>query len=72
MNNKTPIDSVLDIHIPMILPDETDAEITINEEERRWIINFDETYHPFSTASKKEGSRSIRWGDPPIAKGAEK
>ena len=43
----------------------------MGEDELRRIINFDETYHPFTTQNEKGGSRSIRWGDPTLAKGSE-
>ena len=56
----------------MALPDGTIAEITMGEDELRRIINFDETDHPFTTQNEKGGSRSIRWGDPTLAKGSER
>ena len=44
----------------------------MGEDELRRIINFDETDHPFTTQNEKGGSRSIRWGDPNLAKGSER
>ena len=40
----------------------------MGEDELRWIINFDETNHQFTTQNEKEGSQSIIWGDPTLAK----
>jgi len=69
-NKKTLIDSVLAIDQSMTLPDGDIAEITMGEEELRRIINFDKTDHLFTTQNEKGGSRSIRWGDPKLAKGS--
>jgi len=71
-NKKTLIDSDLEIDQPTTLPDGDIAKITIGEEELRRIIHFDETNHPFTTQNEKGGSRSIRWGDPKLAKGSER
>ena len=68
-NKKTLIDSGLATDEKERLPDGSEAEITIGEIEKRRIINFDETDHPFSTVPEKGGSRSVRWGDPQQAKG---
>ena len=40
----------------MTLPDGTISEITMEEDEVRRIINFDETDHPFITQNEKGGS----------------
>ena len=71
-NKKTLINTGLSIDKPMTLPDGTIAEITMGENELSRIINFDEAEHPFTTQDEKGGSRSIRWGDPNLAKGSER
>ena len=38
----------------------------------RQIINFDQNDHQFTTKNEKGGSRSIRWGNPTLAKGSER
>ena len=48
-----------------------EAELTIPDEEKRQIVNFDKTDHPFSTVHERGGTRSIRWGDPTLPKGTE-
>ena len=67
-----PIDSGLDIYTPIALPDGTYTEITINEEEKRQILNFNKTDHSFLTANEKGGLIAIRWEDPSLVKGTEK
>ena len=37
----------------MALPDGTIAEITMGEDELRWIINFDETNYQFTNQNEK-------------------
>ena len=69
MNKTTLIKSGLAINKPERLSDGTEAELTVGDVEKRRIINFDETDHPFSTVPKKGGSQSVRWGDPQQAKG---
>ena len=69
MNKTTLIESGLAIDKPERLSDDIEAEVTVGETEKRRIINFDETDHPFSTVPEKGGSRSVRWGDPQQAKG---
>ena len=71
-NKKTLIDSGLAIYKPMTLPDGTISEITMGEDELRWIINFYETDHSFTNQNEKGGSRYIRWGDPTLEKGSER
>ena len=68
-NKKTLIESGLAIDRKKKLPDGSEAELSIGEIEKRRIINFDETDHPFSTVADRGGSRSIPWGDPALAKG---
>ena len=72
MNRKTLVESRLAIDLPLQLENGVVAELTIGEVEKRRIVNFDETDHPFSTVCDKGGSRSVRWGDPKLAKGTEK
>ena len=71
-NKKTIIDNGIEIDKIMTLPNGTISEITMGEDELRRIINFDETGHPFTTHNEKGRSRSIRWGDPTLAKGSER
>ena len=71
-NKKTLVESGLAIDLPSQLENGDVAEITIGEVEKRRIVNFDETDHSFSTICDKGGSRSVRWGDPKLAKGTEK
>ena len=47
------MDSGLSINAPLELPNGIIAEITIAEEEKRQIVNFNETDHSFSTVCKK-------------------
>ena len=54
-NKKTLVNSGLAIDAPLGLPNGIVAEITIGEEEKRRIINFDETDHSFSTVCDKGG-----------------
>ena len=72
MNKKTLVESGLAIDLPFQLENGVVAELTFGEVEKRRIVNFDETDHPFSTVCDKGGSRSVRWGDPKLAKGTEK
>ena len=55
----------------MILPYGTDAQLTIGKEDKKIIINFDNTEHSFSIYNEKGGPRSTRWGDTNYAKGTE-
>ena len=66
---KTLIDSGLAIDRKENLPDGSEAEILVGQIEKRRIINFDETDRSFSTVPERGESRSMRWGDPAIAKG---
>ena len=56
----------------MKLPDGNIAKISMGEDDLRRIINFNETDHPFTTQNENGGSRSIRWGDPTLAKISER
>ena len=69
---KSLIYSGLAIDKPVTLPDGTISEITVGEDELRRILNFDGTDHPFTTQNENGGSRSIRWGDPTLAKISER
>ena len=70
-NKKKLISSGLAIDRPLQLRNGEEAELTITEEEKRRIVNFDETDHPFYTVHERGGTRSIRWGDPTLPKGTE-
>ena len=71
-NKQTLVDNRLDIYIPMRLIDMIYAQITINEEEKKWVINFDETDRPVLTTNEKEESRATRWVYASLDKGTEK
>ena len=71
-NRKNLLDSGLSINDLGTQPDGTKAEITIGVEERRRIVNFDETDHPFSTINGKKVSRSVSWDDPNLTGGTTK
>ena len=63
MKKNTIKDRGLAIDKPMILPDGTENNITLAKEQKRRIINFDETEHSFTTKNEKGGSRYMIWGD---------
>ena len=55
MNRKTLVESGLAIDLPLQLENGVVAELTIGEVEKRRIVNFDETDHPFSTVCDRGG-----------------
>ena len=69
-NKQTLVELGLAIDKPMALENGQEAELTIGEEEKRRIINWDETDHPLATQHDKGGSRSLCWGDPSLPKGS--
>ena len=66
------MESGLAIDKPMTLPDRTVAEISMDADTLRRIINFDETEHTLSTVIDRGGSRALRWGDKALPLGTER
>ena len=63
------MDIGLAINNLITLPDVTESEITIGEEENRRIIKFYKTENLFVTKNEKGGSRFVIMGDTNYAKG---
>ena len=72
LNKRTLLESGLAIDEPMTLPDGTVAEISMDADTLRRIINFDETEHTLSTVIDRGGSRALRWGDKSLPLGTER
>jgi len=60
------------IDIPCTLEDGSNAELTIHKDCAWRIINFDETYHPFSTQGDRGGSRTNVYSDPNLPSGSSR
>ena len=68
-NKKKVVDSRLDIDTPMILKEGREAEITINEEKKKKIFNFDKTDKSIFNCEREGRIKSNQMVKPKPCKG---